>query len=100
MRTDGGRRSFSSVPLRRLAYSVDACGCSGHSAWVPVTLVIFWVCEVVEKVVEKTIQLAFSAHLEQSPQKRGSAQKPLYKDLFFNNLKKQQIIATIAKLSI
>ena len=26
--------------------------------WVPVTLVIFWVCEVVEKVVEKTASLA------------------------------------------
>ena len=58
MSTEGGKPYFSQAPFRGPARILGTGGCSGHGRIRPVTLVIFWVCGVVEKVVEKTARPA------------------------------------------
>ena len=67
--------------------------------WVPVTLVIFWVCEVVEKVVEKTARLDSAQTWSKARKNAALHKNHLITTYFSITWKRQQIFTTTAKLS-
>ena len=67
--------------------------------WVPVTLVIFGVYEVVEKVVEKTAALDSALTWGKARKNAALHQNHLITTYFSITWKRQQIFTTTAKLS-